>query len=275
MLKAGLLSRRAGKGAEARSLLFTTLLLSILFLSVAASKRELYLLPLLPAFSVCAAWWLDGIKGRNSSWDRKTLYLLTGLAIALPLLLWGIALVVKLAPPPRVALAPLQDSLSPAVLTLFGLAALAGSGALLLRLLRRGAAGLTPAWVVLPFLLFFAAVESGVKTLIDPVKSLTGLTAAVAREIPGTSPVPAYLPPGSSNESLYGIIGFDLGRRTQPLTTPDELQSWLDTTPGARLLVRTEQARRLPPDLLRRLRFVYDETGQKASPYAIAESVVK
>jgi 4-amino-4-deoxy-L-arabinose transferase-like glycosyltransferase len=276
MLKAGLLRRRAGQGAEACRLLFTTVLLGILFLSVAASKRELYLLPLLPAFSVCAAWWLDGTQERKDSfWDRRTLYLLAGLAIALPLLLWGIALVVKLAPPPRVALVPLQDGLSPAVLMLFTLLALTGSGILLIRLLRRGIAGLTPAWIVLPFLLLFAAIESGVKTLVDPVKSLTDLTAAVAREIPGTAPVPAYLPPGSSNESLYGIIGFDLGRRTQPLTTPEELQTWVDATPGARLLLRAEQARKLPPELLRRLHFIYDETGQKASPYALAESVVK
>jgi hypothetical protein len=141
--------------------------------------------------------------------------------------------------------------------------------------LRRGAAGLTPAWLTLPFLLLFAALESGGKMLVDPVKNLGDLTTAVAREIPGPGPVPAYLPPGTSNESLFGIIGFDLGRRTQPLTTPEELQSWLDTTPGARVLVRTEQARHLPPALLRRLHFVYDETGRKASPYAIAESVVK
>src|SRR6185369_16298139 len=179
MLKAGLLRRRPVEdieGTKARSLLFTTVLLSILFLSVAASKRELYLLPLLPAFSVCAAWWLDGIQERNSSWDRRTLLLLAGLAIALPLLLWGIALVVKLAPPPRLALAPLQDALSPGVLMLFTLVALGGSGILLVRLLRRGAAGLTPAGIVLPFLLLFAAIESGVKTLVDPVKSLTDLT---------------------------------------------------------------------------------------------------
>jgi len=279
MLKAGLLRRRTVEGteaAEARSLLFTTVLLSIFFLSLAASKRELYLLPLLPAFSVCVSWWLDGaMERKDSSWDRRTLQLLAGLAIALPLLLWGIAVVVKLAPPPRAALPPLQESLSPTVLAAFGLLALALSGALLLRLLRQGTAGLTPAWMALPFLLLFGAIESGVKTLVDPVKSLTGLTAAVAREIPGSGPVPAYLPPGTSNESLFGIIGFDLGRRTQPLTTPEELQSWLDTTPGARVLVRTEQACRLPPALLSRLHFLYDETGRKASPYAIAESVVK
>lgn len=274
MLKAGLLRRRQDlpvrPGAEARALLFTTVVLGILFLSVAASKRELYLLPLLPAWSLCVAWWLegDGEDGRHS-WDRPTLLILTGLAIVLPLLLWGIALVVKLTPPRSAALTPLQEGLSPAVLALFGLVALAGSGTLLIHLLRRRS--LTPAWIVTPFLLLFVAVESEIKALVDPIKSLSATTAAVARYLPGTDPVPAYLPPGSSNESVFGIIGFDLGRRTRPLTTPYELHAWLERTPGARVLVRAEQARRLPPALLRRLCFVYDETGRKASPYAIAE----
>jgi 4-amino-4-deoxy-L-arabinose transferase-like glycosyltransferase len=285
MLKAGLLRRRwdvpAPPGSEARSLLFSTVVLGILFLSVAASKRELYLLPLLPAFSVCVAGWLEGAgegseKGDGKdriaerSWDRPTLVLLTGLAIALPLLLWGAALMVRLAPPRQAALAPLRDGLSPAVLAAFGLAALAGSGILLVHLLRSRRGGLTPVWVVIPYLFLFMAVESGIKRLVDPVKTLSGMTAAVARHLPGKEPVPAYLPPGVSNESLFGILGFDLGRRTRPLTTPEDLQSWFERTPGALVLFRAEQARRLPPDLVRRLRFIYDETGRTASPYAIA-----
>jgi 4-amino-4-deoxy-L-arabinose transferase-like glycosyltransferase len=276
MLKSGLLRRRrdvpAAPGSEARALLFSTVILGILFLSVAASKRELYLLPLLPAFSVCVAWWLEGI-GENRAercWDRPTLNLLTGLAIALPLLLWGAALIVKLAPPRQADLAPLRNGLSAAVLVAFGLVALSGSGVLLIHLLRSRRTEITPIWVVVPFLLLFMAVESGLKALVDPVKTLSGMTAAVARHLPRTDPVPAYLPPGVSNESLFGILGFDLGRRTRPLTTPEELQSWFERNPGALVLFRAEQLRRLPPDLVRRLRTVYDETGRTASPYAIA-----
>jgi 4-amino-4-deoxy-L-arabinose transferase-like glycosyltransferase len=285
MLKAGLLRRRrdvpAPPGSEARALLFSTVILGILFLSVAASKRELYLLPLLPAFSVCVAWWLEGVgKERKEedgkeriaerSWDRPTLVLLTGLAIALPLLLWGFALVVKLAPPRQAALAPLRDGLTPAVLAVFGLAVLGGSGILLIHLLRSRRTGLTPIWVITPYLLLFMAVESGIKRLVDPVKSLSDMTVAVARYLPGTDPVPAYLPPGVSNESLFGILGFDLGRRTRPLTTPEALMDYWERDPAALVLVRAEDARRLPPALFRRLRFVYDEIGRKASPYAIA-----
>ena len=104
------------------------------------------------------------------------------------------------------------------------------------------------------------------------MKSLDDLTAAIARLAPGMAPVPAYLPPGQPNESLFGIIGFNLNRRTQPLTTPEEVQAYFAAHPGAQIVLRMGDAKKLPAALRERLRFVYDETGQKASPFGIAES---
>jgi hypothetical protein len=66
------------------------------------------------------------------------------------------------------------------------------------------------------------------------------------------------------------MIGFELGRRTLPLTSPEALRAWFEKNPGSAVLFRAPQARKLPPELLPGLRFVYDETGRKASPYAIA-----
>ena len=40
--------------------------------------------------------------------------------------------------------------------------------------------------------------------------------------------------------------------------------------PGASVLFRMQQARRLPAALLRDLRFTYDESASKVSPYGIA-----
>ncbi|HYX24201.1 MAG TPA: glycosyltransferase family 39 protein, partial [Thermoanaerobaculia bacterium] len=53
MLRAGIL-----RGSEARRLLLATVGLGVLLLSAASSKREMYLMPLLPAWSACVAWWL-------------------------------------------------------------------------------------------------------------------------------------------------------------------------------------------------------------------------
>jgi 4-amino-4-deoxy-L-arabinose transferase-like glycosyltransferase len=280
MLKAGVLRRREGEsGSDTRRLLFSTVCIGIVLLSLAASKRELYLLPLLPAFAACAAWWLDGAtrsapSGESRSWDRPTLLALLGLGAALPLLIWGIALFVRVVPPRQAALAPLQEALSPGVLAVWGLAALAISGLAATWLLRgrRTVTCPSPARVLLPFLLLFLAVQTAVKAAVDPVKSLDDLTTAIARLAPGTEPVPAYLPPGQSNESLFGIIGFNLNRRTQPLDTPEEVQVYFASHPGARAIFRMGDAKKLPAELRERLRFVYDETGRKAAPFGIAET---
>jgi 4-amino-4-deoxy-L-arabinose transferase-like glycosyltransferase len=280
MLRAGVLRRgRRGDieaGSDSRCLLAWTVGLGIVLLSLAASKRELYLLPLLPAFAATVAWWLDGATrsasdGPSRAWDRRTLFALLGLGAVLPLLVLGVAVLVRLAPPRQAALAPLQVALSPGVLALWGAAALVISGIAAAGLFRRGTCP-GPARVVLPFFLLFLAVQGPVKSAVDPVKSLDDLTAAIARLAPGTEPVPAYLPPRQSNESLYGIIGFNLNRRTLPLTTPEEVQAYLASHPGARVVFRMEEARRLPPELRGRLRFLYDETGRKAAAFGIAEA---
>jgi len=65
------------------------------------------------------------------------------------------------------------------------------------------------------------------------------------------------------------MIGFKLGRRVLPLTSPEELRGWFAQHPDGAVLFRAPQAKKLPPELLGELRFVYDETGRKASPMAI------
>ena len=275
MLKAGVMKRGAEPGSDTRRLLLSTVGVGIVLLSVAASKRELYLLPLLPAFAAGVAWWLDGAtRAQESPRDRPTLLALLGLGAVLPLLVWGAAVFVRVKPPRQAVLAPLQAALSPAVLAAWGVAALLVSGIAVAGLLRgrRKAACLGPAWVLLPFLLLFLAVQTAVKAAVDPVKSLDDLTTAIARLSPGTEPVPAYLPPRQSSESLFGIVGFHLNRRTLPLTTPEEVQKYFAEHPGARIVFRMEEARQLPDELRRRLRFLYEETGRKAAAFGIAES---
>jgi hypothetical protein len=112
-------------------------------------------------------------------------------------------------------------------------------------------------------LLLFLVLQTAVQALIDPVKEMGEMTAEVARRIPGSGPVPSYLPPGQSNEVVFGMIGFKLGRRVLPLTTPEELRGWFAAHPGSAVLFRAPQARKLP------LHFAYDETGRKASPFAL------
>jgi 4-amino-4-deoxy-L-arabinose transferase-like glycosyltransferase len=282
MLRAGVLRRAPHRpGGEARSLLFATFAIGILMLSAAASKRELYLLPLLPAFAACVAWWLDGVAAERDArarrWNRATLSGLVALAALLPMILWIAALAVEWMPAARgarIGLLPIQAALTPGVLIGFGLAAAGTCRLLLVRLgrHRRGGADarLSPLWVVTPFLLLFLTVETAIQTVVDPVKSMSDMTAAVSRLLPGNDPVPAYLPPEYSPESIYGMISFDLGRRTLLMKAPNELRTFIEQKPSARVVLRAREALRLPADLLGRLVILYDERGRKASPFVIA-----
>lgn len=269
MLRSGVL-RRGVRGGEARRLLTASATLGVLMLSAAATKREIYLLPLLPAWSATVAGWLAGAEARETgdTWDRWTLRILAGYAALLPLLLGTAALVLALDARATRKLALLRDVLTPARLTSYG------AGALILALLAavllfsgRGrdlrAGRLAAALVLVSIIL-----EAGALALIDPIKKMTEMTAVVSRMFPGTGPVPAYLPI-HSDESVYGILEFELGRRTLPLKTPEDLAAWMRLHPGSPVLFRMEQ---LPPGELGKLRFFYDENGRKAFPYGIASA---
>lgn len=271
MLRAGLFRRQA-PGSDGRRLLLVTAGVGVLMLSLAASKREVYLLPLLPAWSVCVAGWLDGVGRREGreSLDRRTLLGLAGFGAFVSLLLGGIALAAAWAPRLPRGLMPLRNAVSPALLAGFGLAALAAGGAMAAELVRRRRQPATAGWALALLVVLVLGLETGAEALVDPVKRMDEVTAAIAARFPGRGPVPGYLPPVVSNESIFGIIGFKLGRTTLPLGTPEEVRAWLASHPGAPLLVRMEQLRRLPPDLQAGLVFLYDERGSKSAPFGIA-----
>ncbi|HEX4966150.1 MAG TPA: glycosyltransferase family 39 protein [Thermoanaerobaculia bacterium] len=263
--------RRGEPGSESRRLLLATAGLGVLLLTAASSKREMYLMPLLPAWSACVAWWLAGVgeDGAERAWDRRTLLTLLGFAGFAFLLLGTLSLWIAWAPHLPATLAPVQAAVAPWHLQSFGWIS-AGIGiALFVLLTRWRRTGPPVARVAFSLVLLFLVLETQVQALIDPVKRMDEMTSAVVREIPGSGPVPAYLPRGQSNEVVFGMIGFELGRRVLPLASLEELRGWLEANPGRAVLFRAPQARKLPPELLRELRFVYDETGRRASPYAL------
>src|SRR5262249_29847824 len=125
-------------------------------------------------------------------------------------------------------------------------------------------------WLIAPYLLVFLSLQTAGKAVVDPVKNLHDLTAAITREMPGPGPVPLYVPAGVPTDSIFGILAFDLGGRPVRLAPPAELAGFLAANPGGRVALSVESARRLPPALRDRLDLVYDETGRKASPWAVA-----
>ncbi len=270
-LPAMLATLRSGRlrASEGHRLLLATAGLGLLLLTVPATKREVYLLPLLPAFAAGMAGWLDGV-GESGDQSRRTLLALGIFAAALPLLLGGAALWIAWAPHLPKGAVPVRNSVPPALLTGFGITALALGGVLAAGLIRRWRPAPSVRWVVVALILVALGLETGAEAVIDPVKRPDDLTAAIATSFPGREPVPAYLPPVVSNEAIFGIIRFKLGRLTRPLSTAEDVEAWLAGHPGAPILIRMEQFWRLPPALRQRLRFVYDERGRKAAPFGIA-----
>jgi 4-amino-4-deoxy-L-arabinose transferase-like glycosyltransferase len=288
---AGRDGRVAGRLPDERSrwLLPAFFFLGAALLSVAASKRTVYLVPLLPALSVPIALWLDRLgtdpavngapghdrRDRWNRWDRVTALLLLGLAAALPVVLWTAAALAALPAAPAikalsaVPAAPLRGMITQGRLAAAGVLALAVSALLVARFaahLRRGSTP-TAAWLVVPWLALGLVYQTAIKAAIDPLKNPHDLTAAVARLEPGRGAVAAFRP----SETTEGIVSFDLDRRVEALDTPAALAAFLDRRPQGRVVVLSLGALgSLPADLRARLCYLYDESATKASPFVIA-----
>jgi 4-amino-4-deoxy-L-arabinose transferase-like glycosyltransferase len=263
--------RRGEPGSEARRLLLATVGLGVLLLSAASSKREMYLMPLVPAWSVCVAWWLAGVGegGVERAWDRRTLLTLLGFAGLVFLLLGALPLWIAWAPHLPATLKPIQVVQPKWLLLPFGFVSL-GIGAAIFTLLARWRPTAPPVGgVAFVWMLLFLVFQTQVQALIDPVKQMGDMAMEAARYNRGPGPIPAYLPSGQSNEVVFGMINFKLGRRVLPLTSPEELRAWFEKHPESRVLARAPQARKLPPELQRELMFSWDETEWRVSPYAL------
>ena len=280
-------AERAGN-ETARRLLLAAFFVGLLLLSLAASKRSLYLVPLLPALAVPVGLWLDrlshvsdgdsargaangarsGARQGGPRWDRPTALVLLALAALLPVALWIGAWEAARGAFRGFPAAPLRAELTSGRLAAAGVVAAAGAALLLLRLARHLRAGTAPAgaWLVVPFLALALAYQTAVKAAVDPLKNPHDLTAAIARLDPGAGPVAAYRP----SETTAGIVGFDLDRIVWPLTTPAEVAAFFDNHPGGRLILSLDAWHHLPAALRARLRLLYDETPAKASPFVIA-----
>ncbi|HSS49591.1 MAG TPA: hypothetical protein VLX28_11665, partial [Thermoanaerobaculia bacterium] len=271
MWRAGVF-RRGAPGSEPRRLLLATAGIGVLLLSAASSKREMYLMPLIPAWSVCVAWWLAGVREESTperAWDRRTLLTLLGFAGGVFLLLGALSLWIAWAPHLPATLKPIQTVVATWALSSFGVVALAIGAGLLAVLARWRQAGPPVSRVAFAMLLLFLVLQGNVQALIDPVKQMQDMAMEAERYNRGPGPIPAYLPPGQSNEVVFGMINFKLGRRVLPLTSPDEVRAWFEKHPDSRVLARAPQARKLPPELQRELLFSWDESEWRVSPYAL------
>jgi 4-amino-4-deoxy-L-arabinose transferase-like glycosyltransferase len=268
----------ADREGEPRRALFASFLLGVLLLSIPSGKRGTYLVPLFPAFAATAGAWCAGL-GRASAaaatWgrrrlDRATLIALLAALAAAPALVLGAAAFVRLAPARAAWRATLRAQMTPGLLAALALAALAFTPALALAARRHARRGSAPAaaLVVALLLVVFGAFQTVGKALVDPVKDLHPVTAAIARAAPGTGPVLAYGP----NETIRGIINFDLDRRVEPLWSPEELERALAAAPGLIVVAEKVEWSRLPEALRQAFEPVWDDSASAATAHVILAS---
>jgi 4-amino-4-deoxy-L-arabinose transferase-like glycosyltransferase len=274
-LPAMLLGGRVRSDGSGRRLLAASFFIGLVLLSLAASKRSLYLVPLLPALAVPVGLWLDRLslgseESSGSRWDRPTALLLLALAALLPVVLWIGAWAAAAGAFHGFPAAPLRAELASGRLEVAGVVAVAAAALLLLRFARHLRAGTIPTgpWLVVPYLALALVYQTAVKAAVDPLKNLHDLTAAIARLDPGLGPVAAYRP----SETTAGIVNFDLDRTVLPLTAPAEVAAYFASHPHGRLVLSLDAWRHLSASPRAGLRLLYDETPAKASPFAIAAS---
>jgi 4-amino-4-deoxy-L-arabinose transferase-like glycosyltransferase len=186
----------------------------LLVLSVAGTKRGVYLLPLAPAQAMTAAWWIATRAPRRAweqrietSWRRIVLALCASMP-SLPVVFGGAS--------------PLWTI---ATLVLAGLAVAS----------ERGAANPTAHWTRALILVnaAWACLLAAGPPALDPLKNFEPLARDVDRGVPERATLYAL----HSSETLRGLLSFYTGRSTVPVSSLPALSILAKSHPGAWVVV--------------------------------------
>jgi 4-amino-4-deoxy-L-arabinose transferase-like glycosyltransferase len=244
-----------------------TLFLGLVFvaglalLSVPSTKRELYLLPLLPAASVVPGVWLSRVgRRRGGAWDSfslKALGVVTTTAFVAVLLALGyVALGLPL---------PMSASGSSDPSTFDLLAAERGAvawycvaaGAWTLtvhawikrRLVPRGARGLQ---VAVGVFTTFVVLHGAGYPAFDPVRNMSEGAREIAALVPEGEPVLTL----RGDETLWSIVPFYTGRAVENAAAAPQAIKAIDAGRATHVVVPEKHDERITPALRERLVFV-------------------
>ena len=181
----------------------------LLLLSMASAKRPGYLLPLMPAFAVSVAAWLDGaLQEAEAAWVRVWRAAGTVALALAAVAAWGAS-----------GYLAVRASAGLAVSAVGMLAALAGTVALVLSLRREGQQRLPVLAAGLALLTFFSLFSPSTFAAIDARRGYHTLTAAVAgTAVPGTT-LYGY----DMGERELGVVGFMRREPTPQVASPRAL----------------------------------------------------
>jgi len=237
-------------------------LAGLVLLSIPSGKRELYLVPLLPAASVVPGVWLSRIgTRRGGSWDVVTLRVLKTVAcVAFVAIVGAMAYVALGAPIPNWTW--LADWLSPSDFTRDALAAerrtitftMIGVGLLILgpRLWakRRWIPADAPALDVAASLAtLFLIVHGAAYPLLDPLRDMSAGVREIASLVPEGETIVAL----RSDETLRAVVPFYTGRAFENALNSRLALQAIDAGRATRLLVMEGRDERISPELRARL----------------------
>jgi len=223
---------------RASDIALTWFCLGFVLLSLAGTKRALYLLPLFPALAVSGGIWLYSVihDGLRSSFDRFAFGLLgIGLALAgsTPL---AIQLVLQAgfvaSDAPVAALASLSFS-STLLLALIGI----GAGAYTVRQAAVSRPRAALAGLLTGFLVCMLLTRSIIVPLVDQQKNLEGVSRRIAALVPGEAQLVLFNP----DETTLAMVSLYMERRAVVARSASELSSLCTSGGSLYLLVLDKQ----------------------------------
>jgi 4-amino-4-deoxy-L-arabinose transferase-like glycosyltransferase len=226
---------RRDDDTPAKRYLVAWIVSGVFLLSLAATKRELYLLPLAPATAILAAGWIERASERmRSVADRAGLVLLAaGHLCAAGVAVW------------------LQNWIA------LGLSVALGATTIRVAHRSRDVLGLAVASVLV------AAVLVAVPA-IDHEKSLAPFARALPPEV---SPVPVLRP----DETTLAIIRFYTGRRIVPLESLGDALQAAETKPAWLVVVFKRDA--VPDELMAAYPYVWLKHGERGRQMVLLSNV--
>jgi 4-amino-4-deoxy-L-arabinose transferase-like glycosyltransferase len=189
--------RRQDEDTPAKRYLAAWIVLGVVLLSLAATKRELYLLPLAPATAILAAGWLERASGR-----LRTVADRAGLAVLAAGHFVAAAAAIRL-----------ENWIA------FGLTVILGATVFLVARRSRDMLGFAVASVLVAAMLIAVPVLDREKTLAPFARALP----------PEASPVPAFRP----DETTLAFIPFYTGRRVVPVESLADAVRAAETRPAS------------------------------------------
>lgn len=227
-----------------------TVLAGVLLLSLPATKREIYLIPLLPAASVVVGAWLARAGApRQRKLDRILLAVIAGVCglVALGGAWTGLGLPAPAAVGDLRAAAPTGWVVVGLVLLALFVAALRVVAGLF-----RGDPAVGPARVAGLLLGLVLCTFAAVPTLVDPLKDMRAGALELARAVPADERLFALRP----DETIRAVVPFYSGRLLHRIVDPAQLFRKLEEGGATHLIVQRGREKHLDAESLARLRAV-------------------